>query len=216
MAFRQRFLDPWWAVVVVAAALAVVVARNGDVAAAVVVVAAVAVVVALLRAWLHRSRTAPVVAPEPPRPAADSPAGAWLDRAEAAVRALPARGGVVDPLLADLRRVASRLSQVDDAAAGYDVPALRAERSHLVRSVFDTPEGPRRTEHTRAAQVVADRLATYGHLCEARESLDARLRDTVVALEGMTACGTDPTPELDGLRTGLAETEAMSRQVLGR
>lgn len=184
------------------------------------------------------SPPAPGPAAEVPGPAKGSPAEAWLRRADRAVRALRQQApAAADRTLDELRGAATRLADVEDAAARIDVPRLQGERTLLVRALFDTPEGPERKRHTRAAQAVADQLAAHGRLREAADALAARLEATVTGLEGLAARldttvagpeglagrGTDPvapavrdlTGELDGLRSGLAETETVSRQALG-
>jgi hypothetical protein len=209
---RQQLADPW-----------------GLVAAGLAVVALAVAVVYGLRARAARPVRGPA---ELPAPAVGSPAEAWLRRAEQAVRTLreqapPEVGTVVARTLDELHGAAARLAAVEDAAARIDVSRLQEERTQLVRAVFDAPDGSERRRHTRAAQVVADQLASYGRLREAGDTLAARLETTVAALEGLAATpegpvarGPDPVPgltgELDRLRAGLAEADAVSRQVPGR
>jgi hypothetical protein len=125
---------------------------------------------------------------------------------------------------------------VDDAATRLDVPRLQAERARLVQAVFAAADGSARKEHERAAAAVADQLAAYGRLRTVGDELVARMEATTLGLEGLvarlaevlalaaTAGAVDTTADrvgeltgsLEGLRAGLVETEALSRQVLGR
>jgi hypothetical protein len=189
-------------------------------------------------------------APALPRPAEGSPADVWLGRAEKAVRTLAeqtasATGPVRDQLasvgeggaetLAELHRIAAHVAAVDDAASRIDVPRLQAERSRLVRDVYDAPSGAERRAQTRCAEAAAGQLAAYGRLRSAREELAERVQTTALGLEGLVArvaevvalaattggvdtAGqrvTELTDQLEGLRSGLAETEAVSRRALG-
>jgi hypothetical protein len=138
--------------------------------------------------------------------------------------------------LDELRRVAAQVAAVDDAAGAIDVARLQAERTRLVQTVYDTPErSAARAGHTRAAAAVAEQLATYQRLRSARDELVARLESTALGLEGLVARAADIvalaaaagaadtttarvgelTEQLDGLRGGLAEADALSRRVLG-
>jgi hypothetical protein len=136
----------------------------------------------------------------------------------------------------ELRRVAGQVAAVDDAATRLDVPRLQAERARLVQAVFAAADGSARKEHERAAAAVADQLAAYGRLRTVGDELVARMEATTLGLEGLvarlaevlalaaTAGAVDTTADrvgeltgsLEGLRAGLVETEALSRQVLGR
>jgi hypothetical protein len=137
--------------------------------------------------------------------------------------------------LGELRRIAAQVAAVDDAAARIDVPRLQAERGRLVREVYDASSGSERKAQTRAAEAAAEQLAVYGRLRSAREELLARMQATALGLEGLvtrvaevvvlaaTSGGADTagqrvtelTDQLEGLRSGLAETEALSRRALG-
>jgi hypothetical protein len=138
--------------------------------------------------------------------------------------------------LQELRRVAAQVAAVEDAAGRLDVTRLQAERTRLVQAVFGESEGSARKERERAAAAVADQLAAYGRMQTVRDELVARMEATALGLDGLvarlaevlalaaTAGGVDTTADriseltgsLDGLRAGLVETEALSRQVLGR
>jgi hypothetical protein len=105
-----------------------------------------------------------------------------------------------------------------------------------VQAVFAAADGSARKEHERAAAAVADQLAAYGRLRTVGDELVARMEATTLGLEGLvarlaevlalaaTAGAVDTTADrvgeltgsLEGLRAGLVETEALSRQVLGR
>jgi hypothetical protein len=137
--------------------------------------------------------------------------------------------------LGELYRLASQVVTVDGAIARIDVPRLQAERSRLVKELYTSKNGAVRKEQTRAAESAAEQLATYGRLRSAREELVSRMQTTAVGLAGLvaraaevaalaaTAGGVDTagprivelTDQLDGLRSGLAETEALSRRALG-
>jgi hypothetical protein len=210
---RQQLADPW---VLLVAALAT---------------GAVVSVIFLVRR--RGARLDPVAAADQPRLGAGSPAEGWLRRAERAVEGLrgaaarnrlatvdiaavdAAAAGILD----ELRAVAAQLAAADAAAAEIDVARLQAERTELVRALFDTPDGPERKEHTRAARAAADQLAAYGRLREAGDVLSARLEATALGLEALTA----PAPQgarhlterLGGLRAGLVQSGALSRQALG-
>jgi hypothetical protein len=91
-----------------------------------------------------------------------------------------------------------------------------------------------REEMGRSAAAVDDRRAVRDRLLGARETLLARMQAVALGLEGLearlaevlamtaTTGGVDTTAqeiselatELDGLRAGLAETEAISRKAL--
>jgi hypothetical protein len=91
-----------------------------------------------------------------------------------------------------------------------------------------------REEMTRSAAAVRDRQAVRDRLLGARQTLLARMQAVALGLEGLearlaevlamtaTTGGVDTTAdeiaelatELDGLRAGLAETEAISRKAL--
>jgi hypothetical protein len=253
---RQQLADPWGAVAgavtgLLAGAVAYA-AHAGPAALAIGAGVAAGVYAVKAGAGILAARHAPAAGTELPRPAKGSSAEVWLHRSEKAVRTLRTQtAAAADPAVRDrltgvdadaartldeLRRVAAQVAAVDDAAAAIDVPRLQAERTRLVRTLFDTPDGPVRRDHTRAAEAVADQLAAYGRLREAREALVARLQATALGLEGVvarvaevtaaaaTAGGVDTTAErvreltgqLDGFRAGLAATEALSRRVLGR
>jgi hypothetical protein len=228
MRLRQQRVDLWWALVVGAVAAGIAYAADARTAALIGAAAAVAVYAARAGVAALAARRVPA---DLPQPAKGSSAELWLSRAEQALRTLreqtPRSPSVEDAAARtweELRRVAARSAAVDDAASRIDVPALQAERTGLVRTVFDTPDTSERKQHARAAQLVSDQLAAYGRLREAGAALAARLEATVVALERLPGRGTDTTPQgagdlaeqLDGFRAGLAEADAGARQTLGR
>ena len=253
MGLRQQLADPWGLVAgAVTGTLAGAVAYAAHAgAAALVIGAGVAAGGYALKAGagVLAARHAPVGGAGPARPAKGSPAEVWLHRAEKSVRTLREQTAAADPAvrgwlaevgadaartLDELGRVAAQVAAVDDAAARIDVVRLQAERTTLVRTLFDTPDGSARKDHTRSAQSVADQLAAYARLREARDALVARLKATALGLEGLiarvaeitaaaaTTGGVDTTAtrvrelteQLDGFRTGLAEIEALSRRAL--
>ena len=90
-----------------------------------------------------------------------------------------------------------------------------------------------RAERTRSLASVSDQLQVAQRLAGARDELLARMQATALSLEGLVARtaellamsvsgGVDASADrladlaadLDGLRTGLAEAEAVSRRVL--
>ncbi|MCU1588798.1 MAG: hypothetical protein JWP11_54 [Frankiales bacterium] len=136
--------------------------------------------------------------------------------------------------LADLTRLGGQVTAVERALQRVDVTGLDAEAGRLEEAARRAPSPELREEMSRSAAAVADRRAVRDRLVSARQTLLARMQAVALGLEGlearlaevlaMTAStgGVDTTAqeiaelttELDGLRAGLAETEAISRRAL--
>lgn len=134
-----------------------------------------------------------------------------------------------------LRRLASQVSSVESALHRINVPALQAEYRRLAAAQGEPSVEQMRAEQARSLAAVTEQLAVANRLRDARDVLLAKMESTAIGLEGLvarlaevlalsaTAGGVDTahsqiselTSDLDGLRTGLAETEAISRQALG-
>jgi hypothetical protein len=152
--------------------------------------------------------------------------------------ALRAQVGDVDDEAATvvdaMRRLAAQVTAVEDAMNQIDIPRLLAERERLT-SQAGGPSPELRAEHERSLAAIEEQLAVARRLDQARQTLLAKMQSTVIGLEGLiarlaevlalstTTGGVDTATgqiaqlgsELDGLRAGLAETEAISRQALG-
>ncbi|MBT8225212.1 MAG: hypothetical protein HKP61_00255, partial [Dactylosporangium sp.] len=136
----------------------------------------------------------------------------------------------------DLRRFARQITAVERAAAGIGVYRLRTERATLVNGLLHLPDGPLRQERQRAVTAVDDQLAVYERLRVAIDTMLAKMQSTVLGLESLAARLAEVTAlyattggvsavtatriagladDLDGMRTGLAEAERLSRQALG-
>ena len=134
-----------------------------------------------------------------------------------------------------MRRLASQAAVMDDALARIDRPRLTAEEDRL-SSAAETrgASGDVREEITRSLASVREQIAVADRLDAARQSLLARAQTATLGLEGLvarvvevvaltaTAGGVDTvsakisdlSSELEGLRAGLAETEALSRRAI--
>lgn len=133
-----------------------------------------------------------------------------------------------------MRRLAAQVTAVEDAMNQIDLPRLQAERERLTSvPIGQSPE--LRAEHERSVAAIEEQLGVARRLDDARQTLLAKMQSTVIGLEGLiarlaevlalstTTGGVDTATgqiaelgsELDGLRAGLAETEAISRQALG-
>ncbi|MDQ6874700.1 MAG: hypothetical protein M3042_06505 [Actinomycetota bacterium] len=156
---------------------------------------------------------------------------------EAAVRA---QVGDIDDeaavVVGALRRLATQVTAVEDALAQIDVPRLWAESRRLGSAGGADVPAQLRAEQERSQAAIHEQLDVAARLTEARATLLAKMQSTVIGLEGLvarlaevlalstSAGGVDTaqgqigelTSELDGLRSGLAETEAVSRQALGQ
>ncbi|GIG60360.1 hypothetical protein Lfu02_47320 [Longispora fulva] len=136
-------------------------------------------------------------------------------------------------VLTDLARFAGQVTLLAETAARIDAAALRDEYEALT---FAAQTGPAslREERQRAAQAVSDQIDSHRRLTEAQETLLVRMQAAVLGLEGLVVrlaelstmhAASDVagdtssrvrllTEDLDGLRSGLADAEALSRQVL--
>jgi hypothetical protein len=144
----------------------------------------------------------------------------------------PVRDGAVEAV-GTLRRLAGQVTAVEDALDRVQVGRLQAERERLVAAVGAAGGARLRAERQRSLDSVTEQLAVAGRLADARDTLLARMQATVLTVEGLVARtaevlamsasgGLDLTADrlaglsgdLDGLRTGLAEAEEISRRVL--
>jgi len=133
-----------------------------------------------------------------------------------------------------LERLGSQAAAVDGALARVDGPGLDAEAAHL-RELARRPAPPGvQAEVARSAAAVADRIAVRDRLQAAQASVLARMQAVALGLEGLVArlaevlalaattghlddaAGSvaEVAGELEGLRAGLAEAEALSRGAL--
>ena len=184
------------------------------------------------------------------RPASDTSAGHWLERAEGAVSSLhrlsssaqgsPAAGAVADvdndaeTTIDDLRRLAAQVVAVEEALGRVDVRRLQADRPRLEQQRDSAPTPELREQVERSLASLDTQLQVSERLHGVRLSLLTRMQSAALGLEGLvaryaevlalasTAGGVDTVSTqidqlagaLDGLRTGLAETEALSRRAL--
>jgi len=144
----------------------------------------------------------------------------------------PVRDGAAEAA-GTLRRLAGQVTAVEDALDRVQVGRLQAERQRLLDAVAAAGGERLRAERQRSLDSVTEQLAVAGRLVEARDTLLARMQATVFTVEGLVARtaevlamsasgGLDLTADrlaglsgdLDGLRTGLAEAEEVSRRVL--
>jgi hypothetical protein len=136
--------------------------------------------------------------------------------------------------LDDLARLAGQVTAVEKALQRVDASGLDQEVARLDQAARHAPSDEMREEMTRSAATVRDRQAVRDRLLGARQTLLARMQAVALGLEGLearlaevlamtaTTGGVDTTAdeiaelatELDGLRAGLAETEALSRKAL--
>ena len=145
---------------------------------------------------------------------------------------VPVREGAAEAL-ATMRRLAGQVTAVEDAADRIQPARLTAERDRLAAAVADASSDRVRAERKRSLDSVSDQLQVAQRLAGARDELLARMQATALSLEGLVARtaevlamsvsgGVDASADrladlaadLDGLRTGLAEAEAVSRRVL--
>jgi hypothetical protein len=185
-----------------------------------------------------------------PTPVPGGAADGWLRHAEAAVRALrqltesPRDPVIRDQIgdvddhaaatLVDVRRIAGQVTLIEQAATRMSPGGLHGQHAAIEKALRGLPPGPLREERERALRAVADQLAIYRRLTEAREMLLARMQSTALGLDGLVARLSEVlalyatadggarvgfsigelNDDLDGLRAGLAESEELSRRVL--
>ena len=136
--------------------------------------------------------------------------------------------------LDDLARLGGQVTAVERALQRVDASGLDEEAARLDQAARYAGSDEMREEMNRSAAAVRDRTAVRDRLLAARETLLARMQAVALGLEGLearlaevlamtaTTGGVDTTAqeiaelatELDGLRAGLAETEAISRSAL--
>jgi hypothetical protein len=143
-------------------------------------------------------------------------------------------GAQAHETVTDLARLAGQTSAVTEAAAHLDPRGLAAEGDRL-REQLTVEDNPRiKVDLERSLTAVRDQAAISARLTEAREQLLARLESGTLGLERLVAqlaevtaladpsTGIDGSGEridelagqLEGLRAGLAETEALSERAL--
>lgn len=136
--------------------------------------------------------------------------------------------------LTALARLGAQAFAVEGALARVDGQHLDEEAAHLrSRAQLSGPPGVH-AEIARSRAALDDRIAVRDRLREARDTVLARMQAVALGLEGLVArmaevlalaetTGTyedtvgvvaELAGELEGLRAGLAETEAVSRSVL--
>lgn len=144
----------------------------------------------------------------------------------------PVRDGAAEALTT-LRRLAGQVTAVEDAADRIQPDRLVAERDRLAAGVAAAGTDRVRAERQRSLDSVTEQLQVAGRLAGARDELLARMQSTALTLDGLVARtaevlamsvsgGVDVsadrlaelTSDLDGLRSGLAEADAVSRRVL--
>ena len=136
--------------------------------------------------------------------------------------------------LTDLARVAAQVTAVEAALGRVAVRGLDEEAARLEAGIRQARSPETRAQVERSAAAVRDRIEVRDRLLGARETLLARMEAVAHGLEGLgarlaevlalsaTSGGVDTSAdqiadlalELDGLRAGLAETEALSRRAL--
>lgn len=136
--------------------------------------------------------------------------------------------------LTAMGRVAAQVTAVEAALSRADAGTLEEEAARLDQTLQGAQDPALRAEVERSVQAVRDRIEVRDRLRAARETLLARMQAVALGLEGLvarlaevlalaaTSGGidttandvTDLTNELEGLRAGLVETEALSRRVL--
>ncbi|MBK5305135.1 MAG: hypothetical protein JJD92_00450 [Frankiaceae bacterium] len=136
--------------------------------------------------------------------------------------------------LRDLAELAGQVTAVERALQRVDATGLDTEAQRLDEAARHAHSEEMRAEMARSAAAVRDRQAVRDRLLGARQTLLARMQAVALGLEGLearlaevlaltaTTGDVDTTAqeiaelatELDGLRAGLAETEAISRRAL--
>ena len=145
---------------------------------------------------------------------------------------LPVREGAAEALRT-VRRLAGQVGAVEDYADRVRPDRLEPERDRLTAAVAAAPSERVRAERQRSLDSVTESLAAARRMAGSRDELLARMQSTTLTLEGVVAKtaevlalsvsgGVDLSADrlaglhgdLDGLRAGLAEAEAVSRRVL--
>jgi hypothetical protein len=145
---------------------------------------------------------------------------------------VPVREGAAEALTT-MWRLAGQVTAVEDASDRVQPGRLQAERDRLAAAVAAAPSDRMRSERQRSLDSVTEQLQVAGRLAGARDELLARMQSTALTLEGLVARtaellamsvsgGVDTSEDrladlasdLDGLRSGLAEADAVSRRVL--
>jgi hypothetical protein len=136
--------------------------------------------------------------------------------------------------LKDLAHLGGQVTAVERALSSVDTTGLDAEAQRLDEAARHATTEEMRAEMLRSATAVHDRQDVRDRLVAARQTLLARMQAVALGLEGLearlaevlamtaTTGGVDTSAqeiaelatELDGLRAGLAETEAISRKAL--
>ncbi len=137
--------------------------------------------------------------------------------------------------LTALARLGAQATAVEGALARVDADSLDQEAARLAEAARGTASPGVQAEVARSAAALADRIAVRDRLRDARATVLARMQAVALGLEGLvarlaevlalaeTAGGLEDTAgkvaelahEMEGLRAGLAETEAVSRGALG-
>lgn len=137
--------------------------------------------------------------------------------------------------LTALARLGAQATAVEGALARVEADSLDEESARLAEAARRAGPPGIQAEIARSAAAVADRIAVRGRLREARATVLARMQAVALGLEGLvarlaevlalaeTAGRLEDTAgevaelahEMEGLRVGLAETEAVSRGALG-
>lgn len=136
--------------------------------------------------------------------------------------------------LDSLRRLGGRVSAVAAALRHVDVARLASEEQRLAAEHGAASDAPVQSEIGRALESVRSQLAVHERLRQAERSLLARMESTAIGLEGLVASvaevlaladsASSPAEgaqqidalaeQLEGLRSGLAETEDLSVRAL--
>ena len=176
--------------------------------------------------WLERAESAAHSLDDMAATTGDGPTGL-------AVRSAADQAG---DTLSDLTRVAAQVTAVERALRRVEGADLEAEQARLDDAAKRAPTAEMRAEMARSAAAVSDRIEVRTRLSDARGTLLARMQATALGLEGLvarlaevlaltnSAGGVDTSAaqiadlslELEGLRTGLAETEAVSKRALAQ
>lgn len=145
---------------------------------------------------------------------------------------LPVRDGAAEAV-ATVRRLAGQVTSVEDYAERVRPDQLEAERARLAAAVAAAGSERVRAERQRSLDSVTESLAVAHRLAGSRDELLARMQSTTLTLEGLIARTAEVlamsvsgsldlsegrlaglAADLDGLRAGLAEADAVSRRVL--